>query len=168
MKCLIIDDNPDDRSVVERLLTRSGYQFTAAGSGRDALALLNKETFDVVLVDLGMPDMSGAETLAALRQHDPSLRLLVVSGFEDRRHVLEAFRSGADGYIVRHEVGDRLVTALQEVMAGKSPMSARVSHILLSSFRSSQPQIAIRVEKPVTAGRLADASGQIDLPKPKE
>src|SRR5687767_29787 len=102
MKCLIIDDNPDDRSVVERLLTRSGYQFIAAGSGREALALLGKETFDVVLVDLGMPEMSGAETLAALRQHDPSLRLLVVSGFEDRRHVLEAFRSGADGYIVRH------------------------------------------------------------------
>ena len=144
MKCLVVDDNPDDRSVVERILSRTGYQIQAAASGPMALQMIAKETYDVVLVDLGMSEMSGAETMRALRKTDPTLRLLVVSGFEDRRHVLEALAAGADGYIVRHEIGERLVTAVQEVAAGKSPMSARISNILLHSYRRTQPHVAVR------------------------
>jgi DNA-binding NarL/FixJ family response regulator len=166
MKCLVVDDNPDDRSVVERVLSRTGYQIQAAASGPMALQMLEKETFDVVLVDLGMNEMSGAETMRALRKRDPSLRLLVVSGFEDRRHVLEALASGADGYIVRHEIGERLVTAVQEVAAGKSPMSARVSSILLHSYRRTQPNVAVRPERPRPA-ELPDTAGEIDLPGKK-
>ena len=143
MKCLVVDDSPDDRSLTERVLARSGYRVTSVPDGQMALDLVGKEHFDVALVDLGMPGMTGAQTLGALRAKDARLRLLVVSGYEDRRHVLEAPPVGVDGYIVRHEVGDRLIHAIQEVVAGKSPMSARVSQFLLQSFRSTQPQIVI-------------------------
>jgi DNA-binding NarL/FixJ family response regulator len=162
MKCLVVDDSPDDRSVVERVLARSGYRVTCASGGAAALELVSKERFDVALVDLGMPGMTGAETLRALRAKDDKLRLLVVSGFDDKKHVMDALSAGADGYLVRHEVGDRLVHAIQEVVAGKSPMSARVSQFLLQSFRSTQPEVVI----PFGASpppRVADASGEIDL-----
>src|SRR5262245_9189221 len=100
MRCLIIDDNEDDRSLVSRALKRSGYQATCVQSGAEAVALLAKQRFDVAMVDLGMPHMSGEETLRALREADPSMRLLVVSSFDDRNHVLSALDAGADGYLL--------------------------------------------------------------------
>ena len=126
MRFLVVDDSYEDRSLVERVLKRKGYRATCVSSGMKAVEALYAERFDVALVDLGMPGMTGQELIPLLRQADPELRVLVVSSFDDRRNVLSALQAGADGYVLKTELGDKLGPALQEVIAGQSPMSGAV------------------------------------------
>jgi CheY-like chemotaxis protein len=142
MRCLVIDDDHDTRALVERMLTRLGHRVTAVETGLEAVAALGAERFDVALVDLMLPDMSGSETLRTLRQVDGTMRLLVVSGRDDRHHVMEALMSGADGYIVKDELSARLAGALQEVIAGRSPLSAGPASILVKALSGRLPPSA--------------------------
>src|SRR5688572_21427433 len=131
MRCLVIDDSPDDRALVERILKKSGYKARCCSSGKEAIGVLGENRFDVALVDMGMPGISGAELLRAMRALDPGMRLLVVSSFDDRHHVLAALDAGADGYVLKPELSEQLGMALQEVVGGKSPLSTTVAGILL-------------------------------------
>jgi len=139
MRLLLIDDDIDSRALVERMLRKFGHRVTSVESGAEAILALDSERYDVALVDLQMPGMSGAETLRALRLADARMRLLVVSGADDRYHVLEAMQSGADGYILKDELGVRLGEALQEVIAGKSPLSGGPASILVRHVSGRLP-----------------------------
>jgi DNA-binding NarL/FixJ family response regulator len=169
MKCLIIDDNPDARSLVERILSTGGIRTCSVSTGQEALDIVD-EGFDVAIIDMGMPGMTGPEVMTKLRKRDARLRLLVVSGFDDRKHILEAVDAGADGYLVKDELGPRLVNAIQEVAAGRAPMSGRAGKVLLqyvASVRKTDPRLqAIKTEKLITSDKLAEASGEIELKKP--
>src|SRR4051794_2647476 len=90
MRCLVIDDDPRDRELVERMVARAGHEAVGATGGPRGLDLAKNETFDVALVDLGMAEMDGVEVLRNLSRTAPDLRLLVVSGFDDKVHVLDA------------------------------------------------------------------------------
>ena len=131
MRCLVVDDRTEDRFLVERMLRRQGYRATCFPTGQAALAAVRSERFDVALIDLGMESMPGAEVIRELRKIDGQLRILVISGFSDHRHILEALEAGANGYILKDDLGDRLGAALQEVFAGGSPLSARVGSVVL-------------------------------------
>jgi DNA-binding NarL/FixJ family response regulator len=161
MRCLVIDDDVDSRALVERLLKGLGHRVIAVESGPEAVAALGADRFDVALVDLEMPGMSGAETLRALREVDARMRLLVVSGRDDRRHVLEALMCGADGYILKDEIGPRLAIALQEVIAGRSPLSGGPASILVKHVSGHLPPASGRGTPPGGSPRLVDKSGEI-------
>lgn len=157
MRCLVIDDSPDDRALVERILRKSGYKAKCCSSGKEAIGVLGGERFDVALVDMGMPGISGAELLKAMKELDPGMRLLVVSSFDDRHHVLSALDAGADGYVLKPELSENLGAALQEVVGGKSAMSSTVAAILLRHVRGRiQPP-----PRPAERKKLADASGEL-------
>jgi DNA-binding NarL/FixJ family response regulator len=156
MRCLVVDDLPDDRALLERMLRRSGYRTTLLADGRSALSTLRDQHFDVALVDLGMTSMSGAEVIREIRRQDRSIRILVVSGFDDHGHILEALEAGANGYILKDELGERLGSALQDVFAGGSPLSSRVGSVVLrhafargrTSPLSPGPGVAVAFLKP--------------------
>jgi two-component system nitrate/nitrite response regulator NarL len=131
MRCLVVDDRAEDRFLVERMLRRNGYRATCLPNGQAALAAMQQERFDVALVDLGMESMPGVEVIRELRKVDRGIRILVVSGFDDHKHILEALEAGANGYILKDELGERLGGALQEIFAGGSPLSARVGSVVL-------------------------------------
>jgi DNA-binding NarL/FixJ family response regulator len=123
MRCLVIDDDPRDRELVERIVMRAGHDVQGASGGESALEFARSQAFDVALVDLGMQGMDGVQTLRALRKECPELRLLVVSGFDDRMHVLDAVGAGADGYLLKTELVNRLGPALEEIKTGGRPRS---------------------------------------------
>jgi DNA-binding NarL/FixJ family response regulator len=172
MRLLIIDDDNDSRSLVERMVRKFGHRVTSVQSGSEALQAVSTEHYDVALVDLQMPGMTGAETLRALRSADSRMRLLVVSGADDRFHVLEAMQSGADGYILKDELGVRLGEALQEVIAGKSPLSGGPASILVKHVSGRLPPTS-RGTPPGGSPRLGTKSGELIIgavklpPKPK-
>jgi DNA-binding NarL/FixJ family response regulator len=166
MRCLVIDDSPDDRALVERLLRERGHRTTCAASAAAGLALIEQGLFDVAIVDLGMPGMSGAEALRALRARDGRLRLLVVSGFGDKRHILEALEAGADGYIVKDELAERLPGALQDVFAGKSPLSARVGTVLLRYFAARRAEERAAAPGPPAVEEAASREVEIEADPP--
>src|SRR5688572_19238513 len=99
MRCLVVDDRTEDRFLVERMLRRHGYRATCFPSGVAALTAIRQERFDVALVDLGMATMPGHELIGEIRKIDRHVRILVVSGFADHKHILEALEAGANGYI---------------------------------------------------------------------
>ena len=79
-RILLVDDNHVVRDMLVDLVGSLGYRADAAGSGAEALALFDRGQYDVVLTDLVMPGMSGWEVLAALRQRDPQLPIIILTG----------------------------------------------------------------------------------------
>jgi|GEM_PF-3262013 len=138
MRCLIIDDDPSPRALMERLINSAGHRSRSVSSGPEAIAALTNDRYDVALVDLEMPGMDGAATIESLRAVAPELRVLVVSGYDDRRHVMAALDAGANGYIVKDEIGESLTKSLQEVRAGHSPLSPRVAAVIVRQMRKSR------------------------------
>jgi DNA-binding NarL/FixJ family response regulator len=155
MRCLILDDDPSPRELIENLISRSGHRATAVASFREAIAALSSGHFDLAIVDMEMPDVSGETAIAGLRARAPDLRILVISGHGDRRRVLAALDAGADGYLLKDELGESLTASLQELRAGHTPLSSRVASIVLRQLRfrriadGSSGQLAIaRLEPP--------------------
>ena len=140
MRCLIIDDDANDRELVQRIAVMAGHEAQGAGSAEDALHRLKSgENFDVALVDLalGGGGTDGFTAIGLLRKEAPEMRQLVVSGYDDRPHVLRAVAAGADGYVLKTDVPDKLPQALNEVMSGGGPMSAKIAHFVLEELRGA-------------------------------
>lgn len=127
---------------MEALLSRGGHRTTACESGAAGVAAARAQGYDVAIVDMEMPGWNGATTISALREACPDIRVLVVSGYGDRKRVLAAIEAGADGYILKDEISEALASSLQEVRAGYTPLSPRVAAVMLRQLRKSLgPQV---------------------------
>jgi len=102
-KLLIVDDNPQNRDLLLRRLTGSGYHVEVAEGGAEALAKINQAHYDLVLLDQVMPGMSGLDLLRLLRAtHSPSeLPVIMVSALNDSGAIVDAFDLGANDYVVK-------------------------------------------------------------------
>jgi DNA-binding NarL/FixJ family response regulator len=135
MRCLVIDDDEHDRALVARMVQRAGHEPACVDTPEGGLEMARTERFDVALVDLSMPGTDGVAALRLLRLAHPELPLLVVSGYDDRPHVIEAVAAGADGYVLKTDLGERLQGAIDEVTTGGGPMSSRIAHFVLEELR---------------------------------
>lgn len=140
MRILVVDDDPFDRETITRVAQKAGHEVTPAEDGVSAVQFAESQEFDVVLVDLGMAGMDGVATIESLRGLRPNLHLVVVSGYDDPDHVLTSLQAGADGYVLKTDITTRLADAVQEVVTGGGPMSARIARYLIETFR--KPQLA--------------------------
>lgn len=104
LSILIIEDNPGDIIIIRELLRSTGTEFklTNAITLRDAVSLLNSGTYDVILLDLGLPDSSGIETLREFLQFDISPPVVVMTGLDDEDTALASLREGAQDYLVKN------------------------------------------------------------------
>lgn len=102
MKLLVVEDDPPLRSALLRLLAQWGYATEMAGSAAEALGWLERELFDLVLLDLGLPDRDGFSLCRQLRQlpcHQPLV--LMLTARDERTDKLRGFEEGADDYVVK-------------------------------------------------------------------
>ncbi len=100
-RVLIVDDDADHADALADSLEVEGHRCQQAHSGRDALARLGEETFDAVLTDLVMPDLSGIEVLKEARNVQPDCAVLLVTGHESLETAVDAMRHGASDYLVK-------------------------------------------------------------------
>ena len=98
-RILVIDDEAVVRSGCRRLLEAVGYSVETAGGGRDGVGHLEDEVFDVVLLDLMMPDMDGLEVLNWIQEHCPEILVIVITGFATVSKAVEAMRAGAFDFV---------------------------------------------------------------------
>jgi len=144
---------------MHRLITGAGHRATSVPSGEAAVEALALSGYDIALVDMEMPGMGGAEAIERMREVTPDLRVLVVSGYEDRKHVMSAFEAGADGYLLKDELHESLRKSLDAVRAGHAPLSPRVAAIVLKQVRrraGSEPPVSReRVERALGLQPLA-------------
>jgi len=115
---LIIDDHPLVRDGVRRSLTAAGFNCVGeAGSLKEAIAMIALHKPDVITVDLNLPDGNGLEIITWARKHSSSIAIIVLSLENDLELVSAASQSGAQGFISKSESADRLIVAINSVLA---------------------------------------------------
>lgn len=112
-------------------------------TGEEALVSIPKHEPDIVLMDIQLPNLSGIECTARLKQIMPSLRIIVVTVYEDTDRIFNALRAGACGYLLKRYSPDEIVSAIREVRQGGAPMSREIARKVIASF---QEPLAIAAE----------------------
>jgi DNA-binding NarL/FixJ family response regulator len=135
----IIEDQPKIREGLRALIDGTdGYRCVGAfGSMEEALAKF--EVPDVLLVDIGLPGMSGIEGTRRLRDLYPGLAVLMLTVYDDDHRIFDALCAGASGYLLKKTPPARLLESLQEVVGGGSPMSPEVARRVVALFREIRP-----------------------------
>jgi DNA-binding NarL/FixJ family response regulator len=111
----------------------------AFASMEEALPALEASAPDVLLVDIGLPGMSGIEGLRVLRQRHPGLPLLMLTVYDDDERIFDALCAGASGYLLKKTPPARLLESLREAAAGGAPMSPEVARRVITLFREFRP-----------------------------
>ncbi len=109
-----------------------------AGDGAALLDLVADTVPDVVIMDIGMPGMNGIEATQHLSTERPEIRVIVLSGYSDKRFVLEALNAGAAGYVIKASAADELPRAIRAVTQGKTYLCPEVASAVVDLARSKQ------------------------------
>lgn len=100
-KILVVDDDPEMRQLLEDVLTREGYVVFHAKNGSEALLRLREESYDVIILDKIMTDLSGLEILPGIKLVQPEAQVILITAFGDRETYLEAIGKGATAYLAK-------------------------------------------------------------------
>ncbi len=119
-----------------------------AGDGRTALELAARVAPDVVVLDIGLPDLNGIEVAARLVALRPAVRIVALSAYKDKRFVTEMLRAGASGYVTKSAAGTELVRAIRAVADGQGYLCPEVAGTLVADVRRGG-----RGGEPVPLGR---------------
>lgn len=134
---LIVEDEPEfQRRFTNAVLMDRGLALAGtAGSARAAIAMVDAARPDVILLDLGLPDLNGVEVIRhAVRQSYPC-DVLVVSMFDDDQHVLDSIEAGAAGYLLKDALPESIAASIRELRSGGSPISPGIARRILARFR---------------------------------
>ena len=133
---MLVDEHQVVREALVQLLARApDIEIVGeAGSAREALELASATQPDLVLLDIGLPDMSGIEVARSLR--GSRCKVVMLSAYEERRFVQEALKAGAAGYVSKRAAGSELERAVRTVAAGGTYFSPEVAALLA---RASEP-----------------------------
>ena len=115
MKILFVDDSFSAREPMELHLQASGHQVTGVDDGETALAVLEGESFDLIITDIRMPKIDGLELLARVKSSDPDQDVIIITGHGDMKSSVEALRYGAANYLMKPVSLDELSIAVQAV-----------------------------------------------------
>lgn len=144
VRVVAIEDDPRYRESLETLLRYSPdfMLVRSFGSPGPVMADLDRARrrqeppgFDLVLMDLGLPGMSGVDATRRIKELYPEIRVVALTVYEERGMILEAICAGADGYLLKHTPADRLVLQLRSVLAGGAALSASVARTVLDFVR---------------------------------
>jgi DNA-binding NarL/FixJ family response regulator len=105
-----------------------------AVDGRAAVRQARELQPDVVLMDLSMPELNGADATRAILERDPKCRVIVLSMYSERGYVRRALKAGAAGYVVKRSAAKEVVDAIRAVHAGQRYLSPRVADIVLDDY----------------------------------
>ncbi|MCA8943143.1 MAG: sigma-54-dependent Fis family transcriptional regulator, partial [Planctomycetes bacterium] len=114
---LVVDDEQDLAESCAFFLRRNGYHVQCAGSGEEAVALLEDGEFELVITDLKMPRMSGIELLGSIKQRDPDVEVVVITGFPEVETAVEAMKLGALDYLTKPFNEDSLMQRVEKAFA---------------------------------------------------
>jgi DNA-binding NarL/FixJ family response regulator len=133
----IVEDSRGTRESLTELLKRApGLRFVGAyASGEQALRELPAHIPDVVLMDINLSGMSGIECVSRLKQQTPKVQVLMLTTYEEGDLIFQSLRAGANGYLLKNMPPSELVTAVEQVQAGGSPMSLHIARKVVSHFQ---------------------------------
>ncbi|MFT6179360.1 MAG: two-component system invasion response regulator UvrY [Paracoccaceae bacterium] len=132
LKILLVDDHAIVRRGVRHLLIESWPTavFGEATTAQEALELVWKEPWSVVILDITMPDRSGLDIIGELREAQPKMPVLVLSMHAEEQFALRMFKSGASGYVTKDTLLEDLTLAVEKMLAGGRYLSPSLAEIL--------------------------------------
>jgi DNA-binding NarL/FixJ family response regulator len=140
----IVEDEPETRAALRARLSAVAHFRIAgdAGSLAEGRALLRAQPVDVLVTDLGLPDGSGLELIAEVRQRAPATAILVLTVFGDEHKLVQAIERGARGYLLKDESAIGLVDAVEQLRAGGAPISPAIArHLVARMLREATPTL---------------------------
>jgi DNA-binding NarL/FixJ family response regulator len=135
-RIVIADDHQMIREGLRSLIDREADMdvIGEADNGREAVSMARKLSPDVVVMDVGMPDLNGMEAARQICQQCSGVRVLALSMHSDRRYAAGMLEAGAKGYVVKKAAYDELVTAIREVAAGRAYLSSEVASVVIDDY----------------------------------
>ena len=121
VRIVVVDDHFIVREGLRSLIERQpDFLFAGqAANGAEAIQIHAELKPDIMIIDLGLPVLSGVEAIRAIRDATPDARILVLSNFEGDEDIHASFEAGASGYILKHRSGEQIVPAIRALMEGK-------------------------------------------------
>ncbi|GAA2972463.1 DNA-binding NarL/FixJ family response regulator [Microbacterium terrae] len=138
-RVLIIDDHPVFRRGLAFLLSTSGHEVVGeAASGAEVLEAVRAHRPDLVILDLGLPELHGSAVAGRLRAESPQVKIIVVTMYDDNASIERALDAGVDGYVLKDAAPEQILAAIDAAMAG--------ARILGSGVRIQAPTTSHRDE----------------------
>jgi DNA-binding NarL/FixJ family response regulator len=139
IKVAIVEDNNTLRNSLENLFNRTeGLKAVASMNNLlNVVAELGRAAPDIVLMDIGLPHISGIEGVRTVKSSYPSMQVLMFTVFEDDEKIFDAIRAGASGYLLKKSSPEEIVEAIRELYRGGAPMSASIARRVIQSFQSA-------------------------------
>jgi len=141
IKIAIVEDQKQTREGLATLIGGTpGYRTVGCfGSMEQALVRIDWEPPDVVLLDIGLPGMSGIEGVRKLKARHPELPILMLTVYSDNEHIFEAICAGACGYLLKDTPPTKLLEAISELRGGGAPMSPEIARKVVTMFQKTAP-----------------------------
>jgi two-component system, NarL family, invasion response regulator UvrY len=143
MNMVIVDDHAIVRIGLKQLV-QEAYPYATiweAGSGREALMLLDRVRWDLAILDVNLPDQNGVELLKAIKQRQPLLPVMMLSLHPEEQYALRTLKAGAAAYLTKERAPEELVTAIKQVLAGRKFITATLAERLATVVFSPVEQL---------------------------
>jgi DNA-binding NarL/FixJ family response regulator len=144
IRVLVVEDQPKIlRNQLKVLESAPEIEIVGtAMNGESALDEIPRCTPDVLLLDLGLPRMSGIDVTREVKARWPKVEILIFTIFDEEQKVLEAIKAGASGYLLKGATSEKIIEAIRDVCAGGTVIQPSLARTLLSHFRVDAPQAA--------------------------
>lgn len=136
LKVLVADDHAVVRQGLRQILSETDDMEIAgeASDGDEVIEALRREPWDLLLLDVSMPEKNGIDTLKVVRREHPRLPVLVLSMYPEEQYAIRALKAGAAGYLTKQSAPDQLVNAIRQVAAGRKYVSESLAERLAASL----------------------------------
>lgn len=123
---LIVDDDPQVRRVLSSILLEEGYLTETVESGKQAIRLSEKAYLDLALIDIELPDMKGTELLLRLKERQPKMVRIIITGFPSLENAMKAVNEGANGYVLKPVNVEELLKMIRKHLDEKKAEQLRI------------------------------------------
>ena len=137
---LVVDDEPDLRTLYEMTLLREGHRVDCAGNLLQARALLAAGRYDLLITDMRLPDGSGLGVIRSCRRLMPQADILVITMSSEDEQILACIEAGASGYVLKEAGHTQILKAILDLRAGGSPISPVIARKVLARMRDHTAQ----------------------------
>jgi DNA-binding NarL/FixJ family response regulator len=139
MKILIVDDHVIFRAGLRQLLVEElpDTDIAEAGDGGSAVRELHHQQWDIILLDIHLPDKSGIEVLKNIRQDNPRQPVLMLSMYSEEQYAVRALRAGASGYLTKETSPDELINAIKQIVAGHKYISQSLAQTMAINLQAA-------------------------------
>ena len=143
IKLAIVEDNNTLRNSLESLFNRTeGMRcITSLNNLLNVVSEIGKSVPDIILMDIGLPNISGIEGVRTVKTHFPSILVMMFTVFDDDENIFDAIRAGASGYLLKKTPPEEIIQAIHDLYQGGAPMTASIARRVLQSFQAAPSTI---------------------------